>query len=148
MDLESCFSCLSLIEISQCDLLVNFSGQIVFKKLKEKRDQYIARGLVRSEESKQKIGGSDDVFIGDIRNAESIVPAVQGIDALVILTSAVPQMKPGFDPTKGGRPEFYFDEGAYPEQVLTLLLHLFYSILFKYIVSFDLIFHLFFHMIG
>jgi hypothetical protein len=46
--------------------LVNFSGQIVFKKLKEKRDQYIARGLVRSEESKQKIGGSDDVFIGDI----------------------------------------------------------------------------------
>jgi uncharacterized protein YbjT (DUF2867 family) len=106
--------------------LVNFSGQIVFKKLKEKRDQYIARGLVRSEESKQKIGGSDDVFIGDIRDAESIVPAVQGIDALVILTSAVPQMKPGFDPTKGGRPEFYFDEGAYPEQVLTLLLDLFY----------------------
>jgi hypothetical protein len=35
-------------------------------------------------------------------------------------------MKPGFDPTKGGRPEFYFDEGAYPEQVLTLLLDLFY----------------------
>ncbi|KAM0014032.1 hypothetical protein Hdeb2414_s0039g00735511 [Helianthus debilis subsp. tardiflorus] len=22
-------------------------------------------------------------------------------------------MKPGFDPTKGGRPEFYFEEGAY-----------------------------------
>ncbi|WVZ16960.1 hypothetical protein V8G54_009942, partial [Vigna mungo] len=22
-------------------------------------------------------------------------------------------MKPGFDPTKGGRPEFYFDDGAY-----------------------------------
>ncbi|XP_045833163.1 uncharacterized protein At2g37660, chloroplastic-like [Trifolium pratense] len=93
------------------------TGQIVFKKLKEKRDQYIARGLVRSEESKQKIGGADDVFIGDIKNAESIVPAVQGVDALVILTSAVPQMKPDFDPTKGGRPEFYFDEGAYPEQV-------------------------------
>ena len=101
--------------------MVNFTGQIVYKKLKEKRDQYIARGLVRSEESKQKIGGADDIFIGDIRNAESIVPAIQGTDALIILTSAVPQMKPGFDPTKGGRPEFYFDDGAYPEQVLMLL---------------------------
>ncbi|MCI50720.1 NAD(P)-binding Rossmann-fold superfamily protein, partial [Trifolium medium] len=25
-------------------------------------------------------------------------------------------MKPGFDPTAGKRPEFYFDDGAYPEQ--------------------------------
>ncbi|KAL5073088.1 hypothetical protein RYX36_012072 [Vicia faba] len=93
------------------------TGQIVYRKLKEKRDKYIARGLVRTEESKQKIGGAEDVFIGDIRDAESIVPAIQGIDALIILTSAVPQMKPGFDPTKGGRPEFYFDDGAFPEQV-------------------------------
>ncbi|KAM0928067.1 hypothetical protein ACQ4PT_002251 [Festuca glaucescens] len=40
-----------------------------------------------------------------------------GVDALVILTSASPKMKPGFDPTKGGRPEFYYEDGAYPEQV-------------------------------
>lgn len=73
--------------------------------------------MVRSEESKAKIGGADDVFIGDIGNVETVVPAVEGIDALVILTSAVPKMKPGFDPTKGGRPEFYFEEGSYPEQV-------------------------------
>ena len=46
------------------------------------------------------------------------MPAIQGIDALVILTSTVPQIKPGFDPTKGQRAEFYFDDGAYPEQVL------------------------------
>uniref|UniRef100_A0A0R0L649 Uncharacterized protein n=1 Tax=Glycine max TaxID=3847 RepID=A0A0R0L649_SOYBN len=31
------------------------------------------------------------------------------IDALIILTSAVPQIKHGFDPTKGPRSEFYFD---------------------------------------
>ncbi|OVA16529.1 hypothetical protein BVC80_399g44 [Macleaya cordata] len=93
------------------------TGQIVYKKLKERTDQYVARGLVRTEESKEKIGGADDVFVGDIRDADSIVPAIQGVDALVILTSAVPKMKPGFDPTKGGRPEFYFEEGAYPEQV-------------------------------
>ncbi|KAJ6806866.1 uncharacterized protein M6B38_105975 [Iris pallida] len=26
-------------------------------------------------------------------------------------------MKPGFDPSKGERPEFYFEDGQYPEQV-------------------------------
>ncbi|KAK7390531.1 hypothetical protein VNO78_25839 [Psophocarpus tetragonolobus] len=93
------------------------TGQIVYKKLKERPNQYVTKGLVRTEQSKLKIGGADDVFIGDIRDAESITPAFQGIDALIILTSAVPQMKPGFDPTKGGRPEFYFADGAYPEQV-------------------------------
>ncbi|KAK9193296.1 hypothetical protein WN944_003993 [Citrus x changshan-huyou] len=93
------------------------TGQIVYKKLKERSEQYAARGLVRTEESKQKIGGADDLFIGDIRDSNSIIPATQGIDALIILTSAVPKMKPDFDPAKGGRPEFYFEEGAYPEQV-------------------------------
>ncbi|GFY93244.1 NAD(P)-binding Rossmann-fold superfamily protein [Actinidia rufa] len=93
------------------------TGQIVYRKLKERTDQYVARGLVRTEESKEKIGAADDVMVGDIRNAESIVPAIQGIDALIILTSAVPKMKPGFDPSKGGRPEFYFEDGAFPEQV-------------------------------
>lgn len=93
------------------------AGQIVYKKLKERSDQYAGRGLVRTQESKEKIGGSDDVYIGDIRKAESIAPAIQGIDALIILTSAVPKMKPGFDPANGGRPEFYFEDGANPEQV-------------------------------
>lgn len=100
----------------QCSMLI-MAGQIVFKKLKERSDQFVARGLVRTKESKEKIGGEDEVFIGDIRDPAAIVPAVEGIDALVILTSAVPQMKPGFDPSKGGRPEFYFEDGAYPEQV-------------------------------
>lgn len=88
--------------------------------MKEKSEQYTVRGLVRSEESKEKIGGADDVFIGDVRNADSIVPAIQGIDSLIIVTSAVPKMKPGFDPSKGGRPEFYFEDGQYPEQVFTI----------------------------
>ncbi|KAI3891699.1 hypothetical protein MKX03_031949 [Papaver bracteatum] len=93
------------------------TGQIVYKKLKERRDEFVSRGLVRTEESKEKIGGSDDVFVADIRDAESILPAIQGVDALVILTTSAPKMKPGFDPTKGGRPEFFFEDGAYPEQV-------------------------------
>jgi len=93
------------------------TGQIVYKKLKEMSDQYVAKGLVRTEESKEKIGGADDVFVGDIRNADSIVPAIEGVDSLIIVTSAVPKMKPGVDLTKGERPEFCFEDGAYPEQV-------------------------------
>ncbi|XP_030449972.1 uncharacterized protein At5g02240-like [Syzygium oleosum] len=93
------------------------TGQIVYKKLKERSDQFAARGLVRTEESKGKIGGADDVYVGDIRDPSSVVPAIQGTDFLIILTSAVPKMKPGFDPTQGGGPEFYFEEGTYPEQV-------------------------------
>lgn len=95
------------------------AGSIVYKKLKERSEQYVARGLVRTEESKEKIGGAEDVFVGDIRESESIVPAIQGIDSLIILTSAVPKMKPGSDPSKG-RPEFYFEDGAFPEQVILI----------------------------
>ncbi|KAL5742739.1 hypothetical protein ACOSP7_029471 [Xanthoceras sorbifolium] len=111
----------SMADLSKSTVLVTGAGgrtgQIVYKKLKERSDHYVARGLVRTEESKEKVAGADDVFVGDIREANSIVPAIQGIDALIILTSAVPKMKPDFDPTKGGRPEFYFEDGSYPEQV-------------------------------
>lgn len=98
------------------------AGSIVYRKLKERSGQYVARGLVRTEESKEKIGGAKDVYVGDIREAESIAPAIQGIDALIILTSAVPKMKHGFDPSKGERPEFYYEDGAYPEQVILTVL--------------------------
>ncbi|KAM0025685.1 putative sanguinarine reductase SARED1 [Helianthus debilis subsp. tardiflorus] len=50
-------------------------------------------------------------------NAATLEPAIQCKDAIVILTSTVPKTEPGFDPTKGGRPEFHFEEGAYREQV-------------------------------
>eukprot|EP00250_Pteridium_aquilinum_P012056 c20482_g1_i1 orf=175-942(+) len=93
------------------------TGHIVYEKLKQRADKFNVRGLVRSEASKAKIGGGDDVYIGDITQAESLGPALAGVDVLIILTSAAPKMKPGFDPSKGGRPEFYYEEGAYPEQV-------------------------------
>lgn len=92
------------------------TGQIVYSKLKERSNQFSGRGLVRTEESKQTIGGADDVFVGDIRDPDSLNPAIQGIDALIILTSAVPKMKPGSNPARE-KPEFCFDDGAYPEQV-------------------------------
>jgi len=46
------------------------------------------------------------IFLFRIRDVGSIVPRIHGIIALVILTTAVPQIKPGFDPTKGQRLEF------------------------------------------
>ncbi|KAL2934048.1 hypothetical protein RDABS01_017167 [Bienertia sinuspersici] len=92
------------------------TGQIVYDKLRERSDQFNGRGLVRTEESKKKIGGAENVFIGDIRDADSLIPAIQGSDALIILTSAVPRMKPGSNPAIE-KPEFCFEDGAYPEQV-------------------------------
>ena len=91
----------------------------MFKKLRERLDQCNGKGLVRTSESKQTIGGADDVLVGDIRDTDSIAPAIHGIDALIILTSAVPKMKPGSDPARE-RPEFIFEDGAYPEQVTAL----------------------------
>ncbi|OVA17844.1 hypothetical protein BVC80_1835g236 [Macleaya cordata] len=107
------------------------TGQFAFNKLKERSDKYVVRGLVRSEGSKKKLGGGDEIYIGDVMDQKSLEPAMKGIDALIILTSAIPKMKPGqFPEGSGGRaedlidgsfegpmPEFYFDEGQYPEQV-------------------------------
>lgn len=93
------------------------TGGLVLEKLRSKPEQFAARGLVRTEESKAKLGGGDHIFVGDVTKPESLREAFQGIDALVITTSAVPKMKPDFDPSKGGRPEFYYEEGGYPEQV-------------------------------
>ncbi|KAF4359205.1 hypothetical protein F8388_005314 [Cannabis sativa] len=70
---------------------------------------YVARGLVRTQRARKALEEQNYLYVGDIRDESSIVPAVTGIDALIILTSAVPKMKAG--------PEFFFDEGAYPEQV-------------------------------
>lgn len=92
------------------------TGGLVLEKLKKMPERFAARGLVRTEESKAKVGG-DNIFVGDVTKAESLTPAFEGIDALVITTSAVPKMKPGFDPSKGGRPAFYYEENGYPEQV-------------------------------
>jgi uncharacterized protein YbjT (DUF2867 family) len=93
------------------------TGGIVLEKLCSMPERFAARGLVRTEESKAKVGGGEHIFIGDVTKPDSLREAFQGIDALVITTSAVPKMKPGFDPSKGGRPEFFYEEGGLPEQV-------------------------------
>ena len=77
---------------------------------------------MRTEESKQIIGGGDDVFVGDIRQPDSILPAIRGIDAIIILTSSTPKALLGPDSTT---PTFGFEPGASPEEVVNSL---FYSV--------------------
>ncbi|KAF3954947.1 hypothetical protein CMV_019771 [Castanea mollissima] len=62
------------------------------------------------------LGREEPVHQIAIRDAGSIVPTIQGIDALVILIRTVLKMKPDFDPSKGRSPGFYFEDGAYPKQ--------------------------------
>ncbi|XP_060201948.1 uncharacterized protein At2g37660, chloroplastic isoform X2 [Lycium barbarum] len=89
------FSVLAMADSNTSTVLVTGAGgrtgSIVYKKLKERSEKYTARGLVRTEESKQKIGGADDVYIGDIRNTESLVPAIQakaaGVKQIVLVGS-------------------------------------------------------------
>eukprot|EP00243_Klebsormidium_subtile_P003099 TRINITY_DN16240_c0_g1_i1.p1 TRINITY_DN16240_c0_g1~~TRINITY_DN16240_c0_g1_i1.p1 ORF type:complete len:350 (-),score=58.16 TRINITY_DN16240_c0_g1_i1:145-1194(-) len=91
------------------------TGKLVFEKLKQQSGEFVARGLVRSEEKKAALGGGDEVYVADITNPSSLSKAVDGIDGMVILTSAVPVPGP---PAPGEqRPTFSFAEGGRPEQV-------------------------------
>ncbi|KAI3989845.1 hypothetical protein MKX01_040815 [Papaver californicum] len=87
------------------------TGQFVFKKLKERSAKLVVRGLVRSEGSKKKLGGGNEIYIGDVMKPESLEPAMKGVDALIILTNLIDGS------FQGSIPEFYFEEGQYPEQV-------------------------------
>lgn len=95
------------------------AGKLVYEKLAARGAEFEVRGLVRSEASKEALGGGPRVYLGSITEPESgdLEKAVEGAKALVIVTSAVPKMKPGFDPKSGKRPEFYYEDGQYPEQV-------------------------------
>lgn len=93
------------------------TGKLVYEKLKQRGEEFAGRALVRSAEGKTILGDGGDVFVGDVTRPETLRAALEGADALIITTSAVPKMRPGFDPTKGGRPEFYYEDNGMPEQV-------------------------------
>lgn len=76
------------------------------------------KALVRSEEKGRSILGENaDLLEGDITDRDSMNAALEGAESLVVLTSAVPQMKdPGpplvFDFAEGGMPEAVDWHGA------------------------------------
>lgn len=89
------------------------TGSIVLKKLL-RSDQFNAFGFARSLQKVQEIFGStDNFYFGDIRDKDTLEPAIKDCDALIIVTSATPQMKA--PPKEGERPEFAYPENATPE---------------------------------
>ena len=92
------------------------TGSLVIKKLQEKSDTFAVRGFVRSlEKVEQLYGTTDGFFVGDIRERLSLQVAMQGCQALVILTSAIPMIKA--PPQAGQRPEMDFAPGEMPEAI-------------------------------
>ena len=92
------------------------TGSLVFEKLCHRADIFEAVGFARSASKVQERFGSTAAFhIGDITEPGALAQALIGCQALVILTSAVPQMQPPAQP--GERPIFSFIPGGMPEQV-------------------------------
>ncbi|MBD1916668.1 MULTISPECIES: SDR family oxidoreductase [Cyanophyceae] len=92
------------------------TGAIAVQKLQQRPEQFVAKGFARSEAKVQELFGTTDGFyLGDVSDRDRLQTALAGCDALVILTSAVPQMKA--PPEPGQRPEFTYPEGGTPEQV-------------------------------
>ncbi|MGV2827639.1 SDR family oxidoreductase [Myxosarcina sp. GI1(2024)] len=92
------------------------TGSLVLQKLRDEPDKFEAIGLARSPNKVEELFGSTEGFvIGDIKDKSSLNSAMEGCDALVILTSAVPKMIA--PPSEGQRPEFEFEPGGLPEEV-------------------------------
>ena len=92
------------------------TGSLVFQKLQQRPEQFIVRGFARSQEKVAELFGTTDSFyFGDIRDRNTLSAALAGCQALVIVTSAIPQMK-GV-PQPGQRPEFTFPDGEMPEVI-------------------------------
>jgi uncharacterized protein YbjT (DUF2867 family) len=92
------------------------TGSLVLQKLRSHPDQFDAVGFARSEvKAKDQFGDVQGFCFGDINHPGTLKAALTGIQMLVILTSAVPQIKAL--PLPGERPEFGFEPGGTPEEV-------------------------------
>lgn len=92
------------------------TGSLVVRKLQQHPNQFIVRGFARNREKVEQVFGTTEGFyFGDIRDSSALTSALEGCQALVILTSAVPQMK-GI-PQPGQRPEFTFPADEMPEVI-------------------------------
>ncbi len=92
------------------------TGSLVVKKLRQYSDEFKVVGFARCETKIKELFGSKEGFIvGDITDKLTLKSTIEGCDALVILTSAIPKMKA--PPKEGERPQFEFEPGGMPEQV-------------------------------
>jgi len=88
------------------------TGRIVLKKLLD-RPEFSVKGVVRTEVSKQKLStdgvSPSNILIADVCDPVDIEQCCQGMDALIICTSAVPA--PTGEMTPEGRPVFGYPNG-------------------------------------
>ena len=92
------------------------TGSLVLKKLRQRSEEFTAIGFARSREKvKELFDSTENFLIGDIKDQSSLESALEGCDALVILTSAIPLMKA--PPQPGKRPEFEYAPDSYPEDI-------------------------------
>ena len=102
------------------------------KMLAERSREFTPVGLVRSQKSADKVkktaGVSEDAIVtGDISNPAALAKLMEGCEALVVATSAVPKpvilslvvaIFSKFAPwMEAKRPEFTFPEDGVPEKV-------------------------------
>ena len=91
------------------------TGSLVFQKLRDDKEWNVV-GFARSPEKvEQMFGSTEDFIIGDITDQSQIASAMQGCDALIILTSAIPKMVA--PPSEGKPPQFAYDAEGIPEKV-------------------------------
>jgi uncharacterized protein YbjT (DUF2867 family) len=92
------------------------TGALVLQKLRQRPNAFEAMGFARSETKvKELFGSTEGFYFGTITEPATLEAALSGVQVLVILTSAVPQMK--VPPQPGERPEFGFEPGGMPEEV-------------------------------
>ena len=92
------------------------TGSLVLQKLRDEPDKFETIGLARSPIKAEELFDSTEGFvIGDIKDKSSLNSAIEGSEALVILTSAVPKIIA--PPPQGQRPEFEFVPGGLPEEI-------------------------------
>lgn len=96
------------------------TGRLVLQNLLADPGNFQAKGMVRSME-RAKTSLDEEyppmehaLVEGDVTQPETLVAPMEGMDALVILVSAVPKMQE----QKEGEPmSFYFEDGGMPEHV-------------------------------
>ena len=92
------------------------TGSLVLQKLRNEPDEFKAIGFARSPQKVEELFGSiEDFIMGDITDRSSLSSAIEGCDALVILTSAVPKMVA--PPESGKPPQFEYEPDGMPEQI-------------------------------
>lgn len=91
------------------------TGSLVVQKLQSNNNWQVIPFAKSKNKAEEIFTSTSDFIFGNILSSEDLTMAMQGCNALIILTSAVPKMKT--PPQEGKPPEFEFEENGKPEEV-------------------------------